>query len=232
MKLRTIFFAVGVLLSTIAFAQEKKQYLDPQLNVTLNESAAKFIRTIIHVNDTVYNVNIHFKTGEIMMTGAYRDAELNIENGDFTYYYANGIVESQGKYRGGNKVGIWKRWNYDGQQKPDRIYQDEDFEYNNRASTPARFPGGMTELKKLIRDNVTYPAEAKEKHISGTVYVNFVVDKKGAVTQAVVANSVYYQLDEEALRFVSNLPDWEPAKRDGKPVASNFILPIRFGEAN
>lgn len=232
MKLRLIFSAVVVLLSAVVFAQEKKQYLDPQLNVTLNESSAKFVRTIKQINDTVYDVKINFKTGELMMTGYYKDANLTTENGDFMYYYANGTVESQGKYRAGNKVGIWKRWNYDGQQKPDRIYQDENFEFNNRASTPAHFPGGMTELKKRIREQVNYPAEAKSKDISGTVYVNFVVDKKGAVTQAVVANSVYYLLDEEALRFVSNLPDWEPAKRDGKPVASSFILPIRFGEAN
>jgi TonB family protein len=227
-----IFIAISVIIGMFGSkinAQEIKQFLDPQLNLTLSEEKAKFVRTITPLNDTTFQVQIVYKTGETMMTGSFRDKNLIVENGDFVFYYASGGKESQGKYKNGQKVGIWKRWNFDGQEKPDRIYQDENFQETTRITNPARYPGGFGELKKFISVNLKYPEDAKNKNIKGTVYVNFVVDSKGAVTQAVVAEGVYYQLDEEALRLVSNLPDWEPAKRDGKPVSSSFILPVPFG---
>ena len=232
MKFFIGFLSIVILGVCEVAAQDIQQYLDPQLNQVLSLEKAKFIRTISQSNDTTFQVKIVYKTGETMMTGTFRDKNLLVENGDFVYYYASGGIESKGKYKNGQKVGVWKRWNYDGLEKPDRIYQDENFQETTRISNPARYPGGFGELKKFIQANLVYPDDAKNKGIAGTVYVNFIVDSKGAVTQATIAEGIYYQLDEEALRLISKLPDWDPAKRDGKPVSSSFILPIVFGAGN
>ena len=69
---------------------------------------------------------------------------------------------------------------------------------------------------------------AKENDIEGTVYVQFVVDKSGAVGQVKVLRPVDKYLDKEALRVVSSMPKWKPGKQNGKEVAVYYTVPIRF----
>ena len=162
------------------------------------------------------------------MSGTYVDPKLEIANGDFVYYYANGYKESQGRFKNGYKVGIWKRWNFEGVAKPDRYYPDEDFKPNNRTSKPAKFPGGMGALQALVNDSLKFPDEAKERKLEGTVYVTFTIDATGEVSRPQISDGVHYLLDEEALRFVTSMPTWTPAAKNGMPVDSNYIMPITF----
>jgi len=209
-------------------AQSRVEYLDPQFNLVSDSLSSKFVRTIKTVNDSVFEVQVIFRTGEFMMFGTYSDKNLTVENGEFKYFYANGTLESEGKFRNGLKVGTWKRWNYDGRPKPDRFYPDENFKRSNRTTAAAKFPGGTAALQQLVADSLNYPQEAKDRKIEGTVYITFVIDAQGDVRQAEVSEGVHYLLDEEALRFVSKLPTWTPATRNGMPVDSSFIMPISF----
>jgi TonB family protein len=162
------------------------------------------------------------------MTGIYADKDLQIGNGDFTYFYANGYKESEGRFKNGYKVGTWKRWNFEGKPKPDRFYPDEHFVKTNRTSQAAKFPGGMAALQKLVSDSLNYPEQAKNQKIQGTVYVTFTIDATGEVSQPQITDGVHALLDEEALRFVSSLPTWVPAAKSGIPVDSNYIMPFTF----
>ena len=90
------------------------------------------------------------------------------------------------------------------------------------------FPGGELELRKFIAINVKYPSQAKKKGIQGKVYVKFVVDKTGAVSNVEVVRSVDPLLDAEAVRVLSSLPDWTPGENEGKPVNVHFTVPINF----
>ena len=220
--------AIALTLSVFAVGQARIDYLDAQLNVTRDSLKSKFIREVLVSSDTTHNVKINYRTGELMMTGVFKDANLRIENGDFVYYYANGVVESQGRFKNGNKVGTWKRWSYDGSPKPDRQYLDENFKKSNRTTSSPKFPGGMDSLMVMVNDSLRYPEEARERLIEGTVYVTFLIDQAGDVRQPEVTEGVHYLLDEEALRFVSTLPTWTPATRNGVAVESSFIMPITF----
>jgi len=220
---------ISLAINTITYGQTSIDFLDAQLNVVRDSISSKFIRTTTLVSDTTYNVRINYRTGELMMTGAYKDKALSTEHGEFKYFYANGVVESQGRYANGNKVGVWNRWSYDGNPKSDRQYAEENFKKSTRTTASAKFPGGMTALQQMVNDSLLYPAEAIERKIEGTVYVTFVIDTSGDVRNAEVTGSVHYLLDEEALRFVSTMPTWTPATRNGSPVDSNFIMPITFG---
>jgi len=124
--MKTKFFTLIALLvlTTGVFAQTTTQLLDAQLNVTKNKAAAKYTRTITKVSETLYQAQINFQTGELMMTGTYLDEALTLPQGEFVYFFANGIKESQGMYEAGQRVGAWQRWNFDGVQKPDRYYQE------------------------------------------------------------------------------------------------------------
>jgi TonB family protein len=90
------------------------------------------------------------------------------------------------------------------------------------------FPGGFVALKEYVRANLQYPKNALEKGIEGKVYVNFMVSKTGAVSNAKVAKSTEPLLDEEALRIVKSMPNWTPGKQHGEAVEVSYTLPIDF----
>lgn len=90
------------------------------------------------------------------------------------------------------------------------------------------FPGGDTALINFITENTVYPEIAKEKEIQGRVFVSFIIDTAGKVTNVALARGVDPYLDNEALRVVKLLPDWTPGKQRGKPVNVYFIVPINF----
>lgn len=91
------------------------------------------------------------------------------------------------------------------------------------------FPGGDREILKYIAMNTKYPEEAKKNNITGKVIVKFVVEKDGSVSGVEVLKSVDPLLDAEAVRVVGTLPKFEkPAKKDGKIVRVNFMVPISF----
>ncbi len=90
------------------------------------------------------------------------------------------------------------------------------------------FPGGELALRKFIANSIKYPVIAQENGIQGKVYVTFVVDKNGAVSNAKIARGVDPSIDKEALRVVSNLPKWKPGKQRGKPVRVSYTVPINF----
>jgi len=90
------------------------------------------------------------------------------------------------------------------------------------------FPGGMSELYKFIKENTTYPQEARDKGIEGTVVVTFVVTKEGSVTNVKVLTGVDPLLDAEAVRAVKSLPKWTPGKINGEPVSCWYNLPVTF----
>lgn len=87
---------------------------------------------------------------------------------------------------------------------------------------------GEAELRKYINKETVYPEIARENGIQGKVYVSFVVNAKGKVTNVKVARGIDQSLDKEAIRVVSNLPDFSPGKQRGKPVRVSFTVPINF----
>jgi protein TonB len=90
------------------------------------------------------------------------------------------------------------------------------------------FPGGEKALLTYLRDNIRYPAMAKENDIEGTVYVQFVIERDGSVSGAKVAKGADRMLNEEALRVVSAMPKWKPGKQRGQEVRVQYVVPIKF----
>jgi len=90
------------------------------------------------------------------------------------------------------------------------------------------FPGGELALRKFIANAIKYPVIAQENGIQGKVYVTFVVDRDGGISDARIARGVDPSLDKEALRVVSTLPKWKPGKQRGKPVRVSYTVPINF----
>jgi TonB family protein len=90
------------------------------------------------------------------------------------------------------------------------------------------FPGGRINLRLWLSQNIKYPAEAKDKKITGKVFVDFVVSSNGKVTGIKVNKPVHPLLDSEAIRVVSSMPDWKPGTQSGNPVDVSLRLPVEF----
>lgn len=90
------------------------------------------------------------------------------------------------------------------------------------------FPGGDDALRKFIAQSVKYPVIAQENGIQGRVFVSFVVNSKGEVTNVKVARPFDPNLDKEAVRVVQSMPKWAPGKQRGKPVKVSYTVPINF----
>jgi len=91
-----------------------------------------------------------------------------------------------------------------------------------------QYPGGELELRKFLAINIKYPHEARQAGISGKVFVKFVVNKEGSVDNVSIARGVHSSLDDESVRVVKLLSDWEPGEQDGEKVNVWYTVPINF----
>ena len=90
------------------------------------------------------------------------------------------------------------------------------------------FPGGEKALMDYVSKNVVYPQEAQNKGISGRVFVSFIVEKDGSVSNVKVQRGIGGGCDEEAVRVISAMPNWKPGKMKGEPVRVSYMMPITY----
>jgi protein TonB len=92
----------------------------------------------------------------------------------------------------------------------------------------ATFPGGAAELQKFIKENVQYPQTSIEMNEQGRVYLSFVVEPDGSISNIAVERGVSADLDREAKRVVRQMPKWVPGEAKGKKARTRCRLPINF----
>jgi TonB family protein len=90
------------------------------------------------------------------------------------------------------------------------------------------FPGGEEALNRYLNDSIHYPEPAIENNIQGTVYIRFIVEKDGSITDITVLRGIGGGCDEEAVRVIKSMPNWIPGKQRGKPVRVAFTIPVKF----
>ena len=83
-------------------------------------------------------------------------------------------------------------------------------------------------IMKHIRSNFVYPAIPKKMRVSEKIFVQFVIDKAGNITNSIVVRGEDEHLKNEALRLVNSIPKLKPAKQRGNPVRCSFTVPINF----
>ena len=94
--------------------------------------------------------------------------------------------------------------------------------------TPASFPGGTKAMFEFIKDNLRYPAGYEETDIQGRVIVTFMIEEDGSLSDIKVSRGLDPKFDEEAVRVVSIMPKWTPAKVYGKPIKVRYTCRIDF----
>ena len=92
----------------------------------------------------------------------------------------------------------------------------------------AEYPGGLAEMARFLQKNMKYPAIARRMNIEGSVFVSFVIDKEGIISDIQVIKGISAECDKEAARVIKLMPPWKPGKQNGKAVKCRFVLPVKF----
>ncbi len=108
---------------------------------------------------------------------------------------------------------------------PEEEEADEIFTIVEEQPTP---DGGMGAFYQFVRKNLKYPSQARRMGIEGKVFVQFVVDKDGTITEVAAIKGIGAGCDEEAIRVLKNHPKWKPGKQRGRPVKVRMVIPITF----
>jgi protein TonB len=90
------------------------------------------------------------------------------------------------------------------------------------------FEGGMAAWSKFIQRNLRYPYAAQEMGIQGKVFVSFVVEKDGSVSDVRVIKGIGGGCDEEAIRVITKSPGWKPGRQNGQQVRVRYTMPLSF----
>lgn len=109
--------------------------------------------------------------------------------------------------------------------EPEEEVADEIFTIVEESATP---DGGMQAFYKFIRKKLKYPSQARRMGIEGRVFVEFIVDKDGTLTNVKAIKGIGAGCDQEAVRVIKSHPKWAPGKQRGKAVKQKIVLPITF----
>lgn len=97
---------------------------------------------------------------------------------------------------------------------------------------PAGFPGGLSAFYGYLKKEMKYPRQAQRMGIEGRVFVQFVVERDGTLTDIHVVKGIGAGCDEEAVRVLKNSPKWKPGKQRGRAVRQKMIQNILFKFSN
>ena len=93
---------------------------------------------------------------------------------------------------------------------------------------PAEFPGGLDAFYAYVKANIHYPEQAIKDNVQGKVYVTFVVEKDGSLTDIKVMQGIGDGCDEEAVRLIKASPKWNPGEQNGVIVRQQYTVPVNF----
>ena len=198
----------------------------------------------------------YYPSGNTEMICKYKNGELQ---GEYILFYPSGKKKKAGNIKNGFMVGKYQEWDERNKITLSKTYTDSDgirseiitgqivneaieveseknifttgtiYEMNQVENAPG-FTGGEAEMIKYLQTNIKYPQMEKEAGIQGKIYIKFVIELDGTVTNIQVIKSVSgtKNFEKEALRVIKNMPSWVPGKINGKAVRVNCTIPVSF----
>ena len=107
------------------------------------------------------------------------------------------------------------------------VLEDENEVFTVVEQNP-EYPGGYDAMMAFVKQNMKYPANARRLQIEGTVYVGFVVNKDGTISDVKVLRGIMAECDKEAVRVIKMMPPWKPGRQNGRNVNVRFTVPLKF----
>ncbi|MFN8347812.1 MAG: TonB family protein [Spirosomataceae bacterium] len=185
---------------------------------------------------------------KIIETGFYKN---NLKDSLWTQFFTHtGTIKEQGTYTNNERTGIWQFNNSKNQLEYSYDFTNHKLISVNEAAVSktawvltstdtaqtavehaALYMGGTSALGEVLARNIRFPTTAMKKGVNGKVFVTFIVDEEGKVSNHKVTKHLDRECDEEALRVCRLLTEWIPAGKEGKPVKSLQMVPVSFNFA-
>jgi len=199
-----------------------------------------FVKSYSNLEDNILDglVQCYNKNDVLTEISSYSN---NATYGKFIKYFDNGVLREEGE-RKGNFIlqDTLKTYYGSGSRRRIDYYRDGNLITGNcyaasGADTSyfpylvnAKFLEGSDALSKYISTSIVYPEEALYMGETGRVYVSFIVEEDGSISNVQVTKGVSAALDKEAKRAIKNMPNWIPGAQDGYPVRTLAQIPIIF----
>lgn len=212
--------------STYVYFENGKLYKTYEIKVALPEKNKPYT----HWADTLIMYQAD-TTGRVLVENGNGHVTEPISS------YNGALLE--GDYKDGYKHGTWTMKSNDGISSYKEAYANGKFisgenELNGIRSTyktieeMPTMKGGIEQFYYYLKRTVRYPADAQRDNIQGKVYLSFIVELDGSLTDIKITRGVHPSLDDEAQRVVKRSPKWIPGKVHGFPVRAKFNIPISF----
>jgi len=140
-------------------------------------------------------------------------------NGFYRIWYPNGQLKYEAQYENNKVKDAPKYWLNNGE----RAFAPQHFKLDQ----PAYYPGGEEKIDEYLQKNI-HLTSADNKGTCRKLYIDVAINRKGKVCYAEAQNSVDPQFDAEVVRLIQNMPNWSPAKMNGKKINTICTLPICF----
>ncbi len=192
---------------------EKHYFKDLKLTRKTKADKAKYELVVTHLNDSISKKKLY-----------------NIKT-------KNAIWEKTFFYE--LPYGVWKFYNNDGTLKNEFnldsiiFFSDNELPFSNSpkrviVETSPVFKGGEHEMQMFLAKTIEYPKSAREQNIQGKVILELLIDAEGFIQNVSIVQSIHPLLDDEAVRVAWLMPQWIPAKRNGKPIACKYYITAKF----
>ena len=231
-----------LLISCLAANAQDTTYFNKTGKKVGTKDSADHYSVIIRNPEDTNRVKLmrYYASGKQKSEVNYINFNKKILDGLSSNWSEEGILTSEAEYVNNKLNGSFKTYWENGKLKRSDRYENDQFVSGNCFSSTGKdtsyfpyeqrpvYPGGTAEISKYVSNAVKYPAEARRKEIQGRVMVQFSVNEDGKLGDFKVTQKVEPMLDEEALRVIKNMPDWQPGKIDGKPAKFLYALPVIF----
>ena len=234
---------------------------DKEWNQAKDMKAATYFMHSISQHDTLFVCRVYKKDGPMVRQESYKDKELSIPHGQFIWYDEEGKIDSVGMVNNRKKDGQWHYYNdtfgvdQSSTYKVGKLLERRNYK-TKKTFTPEKgevdfaaepkdsvkvtytdekeavFKGGLKGLRKYLEKNLQVPERTANLGIGGNVNFQFLINKEGRVDDILIIKSLEWAADAAALKVMSQMPDWEPARQNGKNVIYQCIQKITFTASN
>lgn len=190
------------------------------INIHDSRKGNELIKRIYSEVDDGYHFKEFYRNGKLKQSGITTSFYPLCLEGKTMTFYKSGKLESVCYYRN-NQMLSNKTWRETGEAYVDNLFQDAD--------VMPQYPGGVKAFSRDIGRTVRYPIRAQENGITGCVFVHFVVNEEGDISNVCIDSTRYVDLNREAYRVIASMKKkWMPGILDGKKVKVAFTVPINF----
>lgn len=219
-----------VLLITLAlmafnqvFSQNDTLFFDANYNEVKRSDGYEYYFVFEYFDEYQwFDGDIYTADSVLHISGRYSCINPLVRNGEFVFYSKD------------RRKSITLIYSSDTLKIGENFLPDKFDTYNlplinySTVETKPEFYGGVNKLMEFLSKNTEYPNKAIRKGIEGRVFVQFVIETNGKVTNVEVIKGVHPLLDTEAERVVKKIPRWKPGKHNGQKVRVSFVVPINF----